>query len=99
MIIANLTDKNLYAEDRTTQSFKAVIDPIWEELQNQMRKCHKFDIGVDTEIEATKTDRYNWGRSQAFIELGQGSSDYIDASDISFDLIVKAYNCITFQKP
>ena len=93
LLVVNNTKQHAWAEDRTTHNFKAVIHPIWEELQNQLRKSHKFDIEHETMLSYTKYDRYNWGRSQSFVDLGQGSADYIDATDITITLPVKAYRC------
>lgn len=96
LLIINNTRRQAYAEDRTTNNFKVKIHPIWEEVQRQIRKCHKFDIDHETVMPYTKYDRYNWGRSQSFVDLGQGSADFIDATDITMTLAVKAYNCNHF---
>lgn len=93
LLIVNKTDQKFFAEKRTETSFKQVLHPIFEELQNQLRKCHKFDIDCDNVIPMTKFDRYNWGRSQSFVELGQGAADFIDAVDLTMTLRIKAYNC------
>ena len=94
LLIINNTRQHAYAEERTTNNFKAKIHPIWEELQRQLRICHKFDISHEYLLQYTKYDRYNWGRSQAFVDLGQGSVDFIDATDITMTLPVKSYRCI-----
>ncbi len=97
LLIINLTKQSAVAEDRTTYNFKAVIHPIWEEIQNQMVKCHKFDIDDVTLLPYTKYDRYNWGRVQALAD-GDGSPDFIDATDITIDnLPVKKSNCLIYK--
>ena len=89
----------MFAEQRTEHSFKAIINPIWEEMQNQFVKNHQIDFTVKDRIPCTKTDRYNWGRTQQFIDLGKGSSDFIDASDIIITIPVKKKNCLTNTYP
>lgn len=93
LLIVNKTKQSAFAEDRTTNNFKLVIHPVWEEVQRQIRKCHKFDIDHNYNMEYTKYDRYNWGRSQSFVDMGQGSADFIDATDITITLPVKSYRC------
>lgn len=93
ILVINNTRREAWAEDRTTHNFKAIIHPIWEELQNQLRKSNKFAIDHEYLLQYTKHDRYNWGRSQSFVDLGQGSVDYIDATDITITLPVKSYRC------
>lgn len=97
LLIATFTDKNLYAEDRTAGNFKTYLYPIYQEFLAQMHAHSGLDTDDEREIAHDKFDRYNFGRSQAFIE-GNAGTDFIDAIEIqNLILRVKPYNCLKFK--
>jgi hypothetical protein len=97
IVIANLTESQLLAEDRIAGNFKTVLYPIYEEFLYQLYKCHLFDIEESRLIRHRKIDRLDFGRSQFFSEAGLGA-DFIDAIELqNMVLKVKKYNCLTHK--
>lgn len=101
-IIANITDPNYKADERTEASFRSVLHPIYEEFLNQIRKSKHFLIQYDEAIPHTQVDRYYWGRNgtldnevwgKAGIYGGEGNifNDYIDMIEI-IGLEIKVVN-------
>lgn len=83
IVICNLADNNLLAEDRKEQSFKPILHPIYEEFLTQIFLSNKF-VGIDHPqlIPHTQTDRYYWGRKGLFGLDQNLFSDYVDAITI-----------------
>lgn len=76
------------AAERMAEVFKAVINPIYYELLNQIARDPAFDVkGVDpAQIKHTEMDRYYWGEKQQTM-----INDVIDCKEIS-NLFLKINN-------
>jgi len=92
LIIANITtNKENNAEERLTQNFRPILEPIYLEFMKQIKLSGFFICGY--EIPHTKTDRYYWGKNGLFGQEGNIFSDYIDAIEITnLKLKVKKIN-------
>lgn len=98
LIIVTLTRSEYFAEDRTTNVFKPTLNPIYEELKNQICESRYFNIQDDRLIPHTMTPRYNWGRSALFTDNG-GGTDFIDGIELSnLVLRIKENNCKNYNK-
>lgn len=93
-LIANLTDPNLKADERTEVNFRPVLHPIYEEFIRQIQRSKHFMIQYDQNIPHTQTDRYYWGRTGTFdntmwgksgLYAGEGNilNDKVDVIEIS----------------
>lgn len=81
ILIACDTLPTLKAIERKSQSFEAVLNPIYVEFLRQMYISPLVECQVPERIEHTKIERYRWGRNQITTADGQ-SVDYIDAIEI-----------------
>lgn len=80
MVIATITKQTYTAEQRKEINFKPVLQPIKEELINQISRHAQFtnrDELIYTEIE-----RYYWGRNGLYGNTGNIFNDFIDCIEL-----------------
>lgn len=76
LLILNITKREYRADERETNSFKALLHPICEKLIARVQTSHLFEQGRDFEIK--RIDKYYWGREQFAAQL----SDYVDCIEV-----------------
>lgn len=80
MIIVYHTKQNYSTQQRLTNIFKLILQPLYRKLLDQMISSNKFEISQDY-IEHTKTNRYFLGSETP----NQNQlNDYVDAIEINF---------------
>lgn len=97
LIIATLTEPSYTASDRLEKHFKPILQPIKEELLEQVSKHIQFtfeEMPTYTEIE-----RYYWGRGGLFGNSANIFNDRIDCIEIqNLEVIIKNKICSTAHK-
>lgn len=95
LYIVNYTKPESSASQRKTESFDAVLIPIYERLIKAVRNSPMIDNSNNIPFIAhTKTDRYFWGSSLNKNNTKNILGDYLDAIEISkLKLSVKNINC------
>lgn len=93
--IVSWTKKNYVAEQRKTLVFDAVLNPIYENLINELRNNPNFDhSNMIPYIDHTKTDRYFWGSELSPQPTESVLGDPLDCIELNFpSLLVKNLNC------
>lgn len=93
LILATQTLPDYTTEERFTNSFKAVLQPIYECLLDKLVTCGYFEQSSPELIEHNKYDRVHWGKTQLIDTNGNGL-DFVDAIEITeLKLNVKLNNC------
>jgi hypothetical protein len=73
------TRKEYTSESRTTNSFKAILQPIYDLFIQKLESSGYFNYDKLTGFSHTKTDRYFWGLDDGTVNV---FNDFIDAIDI-----------------
>lgn len=91
ILIFNVTDNRYLAPERTTNSFKPILCPIYEQLLESINNSLEIHSDYNGVIEHSHYLRYYWGRVN---ETENPFSDYIDAIEIkNMKLKIKNKNC------
>lgn len=94
LIIATRTQPEYNSNKRKELSFKAVLHPIWEELEQAIMWDAKNYLTNGTGLDYTQIDRYFWGREGLYGNDGNIFNDYIDCVEIrNLNLKIKTPNC------
>jgi hypothetical protein len=93
LIIANITEPQLVAQQRYEKNFKPVLYPIYRELLKQIASPLQKSVFVeDSElIPHTKIDRVYWGREGLYGGGANAMNDFVDCIEIK-NLKIKFYN-------
>jgi len=79
IVIANATDPRYTAEERITNSFKAVLYP----MLIQFIKCVKNSIKIDaSDLDYRQWDRLLWGKTGLYGNTANIFNDFIDAIEL-----------------
>ena len=94
ILIFNITDAKYLANERTTNSFKATLHPIYEQLLDSIQHSKAFNTKYGN-LPHTSIDHYGWGRDKIEMDKdGKKFSDFIDCVEIQ-NLTLQIYknNC------
>jgi hypothetical protein len=89
LVVANITKSEYKAPERLALNFQPILQPIKDELVNQITKHHQWTMAgllVYEEIE-----RYYWGKQGLYGNQGNVFNDYIDCIELR-DLSINIYN-------
>ena len=93
IIFACLTDPKWSTEERYDNSFRLVLQPLYESWLRQLARTNGIDVLDELSIPHTKTDRLYWGRTNVWTKSGQ-AVDCIDAIEVTgLELWVKKQVC------
>lgn len=93
ILILAKTDKNYTSQERTENIFKNTLYPIYNQFMIDLVDYGHFDFNTTNYIPHLKTDRYSWGSSGVFGNLGVIFNDYLDGIELIFDPIkVRRYS-------
>jgi hypothetical protein len=94
IVIAEQTQQNLKSSERMEQVFKPTLQPIYDELINQIARSKYFSESTAELILHDKTDRLYWGKSGIMGNAGLIFTDLLDCIEIeNLVLNVKTQNC------
>ena len=82
IVIAMITERNLFAEQRLNINFKPILQPIYEALMQSIMRSAYFVVQSQKQIRHTKYDRYFWGKTGLYGNSGNMFNDHIDAIEI-----------------
>jgi hypothetical protein len=80
IIIANYTEQNYDSPDRLANNFKPILQPIKEELLNQISRHKQFTF--EEAVEFTEIERYFWGKQGLYGNTGNEFNDFIDCIEL-----------------
>ena len=93
VIFACVTDPKLMVEDRYENSFKPILQPLYEEWINQLSKAPELETADKLLLKHTKTDRLWWGKSQLWTAR-QVAVDNIDAIEVNnLEFLIRRKTC------
>ena len=94
VIFATLSRAEWHADTRYTNSFKATLQPLYEEWIEQLGKHAEFYTEGVSLIPHKKTDRLSWGKSRTWTEhaIAVDNIDAIEVNDLEF-YVRKKLNC------
>lgn len=94
ILILKNTEAGLTSSERETRNFIPFLNPIYDELMNQI--LHSSYFVASYPISHTITDRKFLGRVGLYGNQGNIMNDYMDAKEISnLRLIIADINCLT----
>lgn len=95
LYIVSWTKKNYVAEQRKTLVFDAVLNPIYENMINELKNNPYFDhSNMIPYVNHTKIDRYFWGSELSPQPTESVLGDPLDCIELNFpSLLVKNLNC------
>ena len=80
-------------EDRYENSFKPILQPLYEEWIHQLAKAPELETPDELLIGHTKTDRLWWGKSQLWTAR-QVAVDNIDAIEVNnLEFLIRRKTC------
>ena len=82
IVLAMYTDANLKAAERRVKNFVPVLQPLYEELLEQISQQPDIVYQAPLNISHTKYDRYYWGRESINGTSANKFNDNIDAIEI-----------------
>lgn len=92
IIIATLADPNMTAEQRIEATFKPILQPIKEQLVDQLFKHKQFSFA--DELKYWEIEHYYWGRQGLYGNTANIFNDYIDAIELrDIDILIKNKIC------
>lgn len=80
MVVANITDPNYIASDRLENNFKPILQPIKNELINQIKRHKQFSF--EGLVEYTEIERFFWGKTGLYGNTANEFNDYLDCIEI-----------------
>lgn len=93
ILILDQTDRNYTSQERTENIFKKTLYQIYNQFIIDLAGYEHFDFSPTNYIPHTKTDRYSWGASGVFGNLGVIFNDYLDGIELIFEQIkVRRYS-------
>lgn len=93
ILILAQTNKNYTSQERTENIFKNILYPIYNQFIIDLANYEHFDFKPTNYIPHSKTDRYSWGASGVFGNIGVIFNDYLDGIELIFNSIkVKRYS-------
>lgn len=95
VVFACLTRPELTTSKRYDWSFKAILQPLYEEWINQLFRHNNIYVEDSLLFKHKKTDRLSWGKSQTWASNGK-SVDFIDAIEVNgLDFWIRKSVCKT----
>ena len=82
VIFACITDEKMMVEDRYDNSFRPILQPLYEQWMHQLAKSFDVEVADENLIKHTKTDHLFWGKSQLWAAR-QIAVDNIDAIEVN----------------
>ena len=93
LVICDATRATYRTGERFANTFAPTLQPIYEELLNQLVLSSYFAFGDASTIEHSKTDRIAWGKKALITLNGQGV-DFVDAIELTnLKLLTKFKDC------
>ena len=87
VLILQQTDQNYTSQERTENIFKNTLYPIYNQFMQDVASYEHFYFSPTNYVRHSKTDRYSWGASGIFGNLGVIFNDYLDGIEIIFNSI------------
>jgi hypothetical protein len=82
ILIVTDTQQDYTEQDRTENSFKPVLWPIYDLLVQEIKDYEHFGFANRKLYDHDKYDRYYWGQSEIFGNQGVIFNDYLDGIEI-----------------
>lgn len=82
VVFATLTSQEYTTKERYEQSFKTVLQPLYEMWIQKLTRNMYINVNDPDLTAHTKTDRLSWGKSQLWLNRGV-SVDNIDAIEVN----------------
>jgi hypothetical protein len=96
LLIVTSTQKEYTSQDRTNNTFKPILYPIYDLLIEEVKKYKYFGFEPRSLWPHDKYDRYSWGASEIFGNVGVIFNDYLDGIEIiseNINVYKQASNC------
>lgn len=82
ILIVTDTKQEYTEQDRTENTFRPILWPIYDILVDEIKHYEHFSHKSRSLFDHKKYDRYTWGKSEIFGNLGVIFNDYLDGIEI-----------------